>query len=755
MPPIDLTKATIVIGDANSPEDLAVRILREEVEKRTGIAWKVYTDWPGGRNLIALATRGSAKLAGRAVPRRKGDDLPEVRKEGYRLHVQRRPHGHVIVWIVGADRRGTLFGAGHLLRLLSLSKGSAKLPHPVDIATAPAYSIRGHQLGYRDTANSYDAWTVEQYERYIRELAIFGANCIENIPLQDKTNVLMKLPRREMNKRISALCARYDVDYWVWTPADFDLSNVSLRQAAIEEHEQLCRDCRRLDGVFFPGGDPGNNHPRLVMPFLEELSTRLKAHHPKAGIWISLQGFNRESVEYFFDYLKEHDPDWLAGVVAGPSSPPIDMTRARLPKKYKLRSYPDITHTVRCQFPVQKWDQAFALTLGREPCNPRPNFYARIHNLYAPHTDGFLSYSDGVHDDVNKVVWTRRAWNPEEDVGQIILEYCRFFLGDDVAEDAAAGIFALERNWEGPLAANESVERTLDHWKSLEQRAPHLTGNWRWQLLLLRAYYDAYQRRRLIHERQLEREAMKALAKVDSLGIDGAMEQALKTVKRADVEPFCEDLRKRIEDLCEALFQSIGLQTSVPRYHASGSERGCVLDFLRYPLNNRWWLEDEFNKIRQMPSEEEKRARLEVIRTWEDPGPGSFYDDVGNIANSPHVDPLYNLGLGFAWWDGGYSRTRLSSQTYINRPKLRYENLDPKADYMIRVAGFGEALLEINGERIQPTLYNKTEGQFKEFPVSKRLLASGAIEVTFAKPDEDHLNWRHKSRVSDVWLLRV
>ena len=59
------------------------------------------------------------------------------------------------------------------------------LSAPVDIATAPAYPIRGHQLGYRAQANSYDAWDAAQFEQYIRELTFFGANSIEGIPFQD------------------------------------------------------------------------------------------------------------------------------------------------------------------------------------------------------------------------------------------------------------------------------------------------------------------------------------------------------------------------------------------------------------------------------------------------------------------------------------------------------------------------------------------------------------------------------------------
>jgi len=82
-----------------------------------------------------------------------------------------------------------------------------------------------------------------------------------------------------------------------------------------------------------------------------------------------------------------------------------------------------------------------------------------------------------------------------------------------------------------------------------------------------------------------------------------------------------------VDELCQALFDSVKLQTSVKRFQASETERGCVLDFVDYPLNNRWWLEDEFTAIRKMPTEAEKIARLDALAHWEHPGPGSYYDD--------------------------------------------------------------------------------------------------------------------------------
>jgi hypothetical protein len=71
---------------------------------------------------------------------------------------------------------------------------------------------------------------------------------------------------------------------------------------------------------------------------------------------------------------------------------------------YRLRWYPDISHTVRCQYPVEWWDPAFALTLGREPPNPRAGDYASIFRLQARQTDGFVTYSEGLNDDVNNTI---------------------------------------------------------------------------------------------------------------------------------------------------------------------------------------------------------------------------------------------------------------------------------------------------------------------------------------------------------------
>jgi len=753
--PTDLSKASIIASGKISPlvRETAIRILQEEVAQRTSINLQVRSTW-GRTASIALATVNDIEIDGMKVPLRIGKNLPETRSEGFKICLE-KSNGKAILWLIGADDRGVIFAIGHFLRTTDFSKNKISFNKINEIATSPVYPIRGHQLGYRNTANSWDAWTVSQYEKYIRELTLFGSNCIENIPFQDgPLGPNMKVPREEMNLKMSTICNNYGLDCWVWTPAGVDLSDESKFQDEVNKHSEFYKNCPRLDAVFFPGGDPGNNHPRFVMPFLKEIASELNKYHPGAGVWISLQGFSDEEVEYFFEYVRINNPDWLAGVVSGPGSPDMSATRFRMPEKYKHRHYADITHTVRCQYPVENWDQAYALTEGREVCNPQPFFYAKIHNRYAPITDGFLTYSDGVHDDVNKVVWNQLAWDPDKDVRQIIVEYSRFFFGSPVAEAVADGILALERNWVGPLEENGGVETTFAFWQNLESKHPELKGNWRWQQLVMRSYYDTYTRRRKIYEQNLEKEANKVLDIAGVIGSDKAMEGALALVNKADKELVSPELRQKIVDYCDALFKSIGLQTSVKKYNASGAERGAILDFIDYPLNNRWWLADEFDKIRKMPTEKEKLDRLEIICKWENSGNGSYYDNVSDISKGPRVKTRTDDATDVAWWDSGMSRKRLSTQLFQNCPVLEYPDLDPNGRYTVRISGYGDALLRVDGERIEPTIYNKGLEEFKEFQLSRKYVSDGYIKVSFDQPEESHLNWRQYSKVCDIWLLK-
>lgn len=293
----------------------------------------------------------------------------------------------------------------------------------------------------------------------------------------------------------------------------------------------------------------------------------------------------------------------------------------------------------------------------------------------------------------------------------------------------------------------------MELWKRLEVDNPQLAENWRWQQLVMRAYYDAYIKDRLVFEKGLEAEAYKILAQAETIGADEAMHDALQQLKKATIEMVSQDLKEKVFVYGEKLFQSIGAQLSVEKYRARSAERGAILDFIDYPLNNRWWLEDEFEKVKELDSEEEKLARLDFIRTYDSPGEGSFYDNISS-ADAEHVTSKTDDAIDFLWENDGLSRKRLSTQLFQFTPTLEYHDLDPNTNYLIRVSGFGEALLRANDLRLVPTKYEKGFEEFKEFPLPKDIIKDGTLKLSFDKPDEEHLNWRKQSRVTDVWLIK-
>ena len=284
---LDLSKATIVVGAQGEVLETATTVLVEEVKRRTGIALPVSKALTQAGPAIYLTSEMDAGSASKAFPDL-GVSLP-AEPESYVLV---STEGHV--YIHGIDASGVLYGVGRLLRNLDWGPDMLSLVKPLNISTSPDDTIRGHQLGYRTTANSYDAWSPEQYDQYIRELAVFGVNAIENIPFQDDASPHFKVTREEMNRALGESCKKYGVAYWVWTPATVDLTNAEERAAHLKEHEAFYQNTPNLDAIFFPGGDPGHNHPKDVLPFLEDISKLLAKYHPEAEIWMSLQGFDDE-----------------------------------------------------------------------------------------------------------------------------------------------------------------------------------------------------------------------------------------------------------------------------------------------------------------------------------------------------------------------------------------------------------------------------------------------------------------------------
>ena len=546
---MELTDATVVVpAGLSRPESKAIAVLVEEVESRTGRRWNVQTTWPReNRPIVAVAP--ATALPAQAVALLGGPGAGRPKAEGFRICTQAKDR---VAVIAGNDARGVLFGVGRFLRELRMTSGKVLVPAEWTLATAPRYAIRGHQLGYRPKTNSYDGWDLPQWDRYIRELAIFGVNSVELIPPRsDDSSDSPHFPRPPMAMLVgmSRLCDDYGLDVWLWNAAlERDYTDPAVVAREMSAYEALFRDVPRLDAVFVPGGDPGHTAPSVLMPFLEKEAEVLRRYHPRAQMWVSTQGFDKTWLEEFYAILGG-EPKWLTGVVYGPHTrDSLAATRAAVPRRYPIRHYPDITHTRECQFPVPSWDLAFASTEGREPINPRPRQYTTIFRATQSDTAGFIAYSEGCNDDVNKFVWTALGWDQDVSVIETLRQYSRFFIGQTYTDAFAEALLSLERNWEGPVLTNANIETSLQQFQDMERSAsPRELLNWRFQQGLYRAYYDAFVRRRLIHETELEAKATDELRRAGEIGAlphRAGAASAGKSVRRAGrTGPPCPGFR--------------------------------------------------------------------------------------------------------------------------------------------------------------------------------------------------------------------
>jgi hypothetical protein len=772
----------IASAQADTAQRSALNLLVEEAQRRTGHRWVIGfgAGDSSSTSVHILAARQDQLSELLPATLNAGADSCEALKhdEGYSIRLFIQGHRSWII-VSGHDDRGMLYGLGHLLRKTDWSGGHASL-NMRNACVAPALAVRGHQLGYRAKNNTYDGWTIAQFEQYLRDLTVFGANTIELLPpITDDapTSPLFPQPALQTMVAVSSLIQQYGLRCSVFYPAlAQDYSDPDTVSRELDAWENVLRQLPQVDELFVPGGDPGHTAPEVLFAFLARLAPRLHRYHPLATIWVSTQGLDAKQLESFYR-LVATPPSWLHGIVFGPQSrDSFALQRSRIPASLPMRLYPDIAHTHHSQFPVPRWDPVFALTEGREPINPQPATQALIfRNFEAADMNGFVTYSEGVNDDLNKFVWTALGVEPRRHTDDVLADYARWFaghqLGTKLTKRFAQGLAALERNWVGSAENNAGIQTTLKLFREIETRAQGATqNNWRLQLALYRAWFDAYEQLRARKERVEEQEARKNLAqapRIGSLSALAAAEHALLPAHRQFASTHA-----RIEELAGALFESIHIQLSVSRYGASTVGRGANLDTLDSSLNNRVWLEDRFADIRALPDESQRLAAISALLSYEKPVAGGCYDDLGEPGREPHLvrpshfasDPDLRHqphdGIADTTPDAGWRRSWVTyaGALYDEPLVLAYDGLDPKARYRARVTYAGEdytlpmTLIANDRFEIHPPRNRRTNPETVELDIPQEATATGKLQLKWTRPAGGGGSGRG-AQVAEVWLL--
>jgi hypothetical protein len=223
-------------------------------------------------------------------------------------------------------------------------------------------------------------------------------------------------------------------------------------------------------------------------------------------------------------------------------------------------------------------------------------------------------------------------------------------------------------------------------------------------------------------------------------------------------------------ELAEALFQSIRMQLSVPRYKAIDVGRGATLDTIDQVLNDRLWLKRRFEAIRQPGTEPARLREIDAIVNWTNPGPGGFYDDLGDPRRRPHLvsgatyakDPASFHGPMTAFnqeptWRRSWCR---HAGTIFGEPlSMHYEGLDREASYRLRVVYTGDMFqvkigLKANDAiEVHPPLLKPRDMKPLEFDLPAKTTHDGTLTLTWTAESNRGGNGRG-CQVSEVWLIK-
>jgi len=482
-----------------------------------------------------------ASLFGRQLQRRCGATLardgsapftlelaiePEIGKEAFRI--TDGPQGGIR--IAGNDERGMLYGVGKLLRTSRYEGGFA--PGGWRGVSVPDKSLRGIYLATH-FYNYYQTAPVEEVERYVEELALWGVNSVsvwydmhhfkgyadpEAAAFRDRLKRILQAARRcgigvglmvigneaydgspnELRADPSAQRGGfYDVAVCPNKPGGLDYTlkilgelfdwagDLAPEYVCIWPYDQGGCGCDRCR----PWGANG------FLKCAENISHL--AHQKLPGVKIIVSTWMLDANEW--QGLKKAftpRPQW-ADVILTESAEFAREGVAGLPTV----GFPEIS--MGGMFP---W--------GGFGASPQPQHFQAAWNAVKDQEAGGYPYSEGIFEDINKVVWAQLYWSSATPVAETLREYIAYEYSPAVVSEVEKVITTLEQNhhfrwWPGELEgvklqydwfpsrnakpqADPGAEEACAAVKRVDAKLPlWARTSWRWRILYLRALLDS------------------------------------------------------------------------------------------------------------------------------------------------------------------------------------------------------------------------------------------------------------------------
>jgi hypothetical protein len=506
----------IVVDAPASPlAGKAARLLREQINTRCGAA-------------ICNAHEGELRIA-------LGIE-PDIGTQGFRIEEA----GDGTVRIVGNDERGLIYGVGRFLRGSRFGQGAFG-PSAWRGASAPEKPVRGIYFGA--FANYYCTAPVDEIRRYLEELALWGCNSL--------TVVLPLAPAGPDDQAGQAWLARQRAIIDAGRSVGMSVGVLIIANGAPVPDPELQAKGRGR-GAFIPGQSLCPSIPRgrdlllgqygkafallkdvgidhlVIWPYdaggcdceqcrpwgsngflriAEAEADLFREQYPQGRVILSTWYFDDGEWAGLAERFRE-GPVWADYILADNALAhfPTFALEHGVPGDLPMVSFPEIS----------MWDTGGWGPWGGFGANPAPGLLQRSWDQAGAKLAGGYPYSEGIFEDMNKVIALQFCWDASRKAVDTVREYAAFEYSPDVADDVATAVGILEANGPRLLLDQEAgrYELRRDEQGALRgvvrlsqpdagaqhgfellaaadrKLSTYARSSWRWRILLLRATID-------------------------------------------------------------------------------------------------------------------------------------------------------------------------------------------------------------------------------------------------------------------------
>lgn len=518
-------KMVIVRGNKASEQEVnIIQLLQKKIQEKTGILVQIKEESKlsiSDSEYSTLIMPGSPNSSQTLTATMNDLSVSFPDKEESFVLSSKMYQSKNILMIGGSDESGVLYGVGKLLRSAEYDQGKMSIEYQDEI-DSPIDNTRG--IYYAVHCNNWyeDIPEVKKIEDLIMEQGLWGANTLWlwfDISMYQKSPFEENSDSKSKWDRIKQLAkAAYDIGMKV---GFVEIANASyLAQVnetikaigAVPPEGLLCPHANKEESMSIMDGnyrelyqdlldngisvgafsmflyDRGGCHCNLCQPWIETGVKFIGRHHsktineyfPNADIYISDWHFEDHDgvneVEWTKEYLKTSDSDWITGIHMDDRH---TWDRwADIDQKFKVSTFFDISM-------IGGWGG-----FGANPFPERLDTF--FEGMRANGISGSLAYTEGIFDDINKVLALQHNWGKSSSKS-IVKEYAKWYFNasDENQEEISDVLADMESEWSNThkswgnqkltTKTHLSIDARID---SLENTLPDsIKKKWRWKLI--------------------------------------------------------------------------------------------------------------------------------------------------------------------------------------------------------------------------------------------------------------------------------